>query len=766
MKTFSSILMALLVLVLPAAGVVWTGPNNGSGGGGGGSGISAATALAMIQTNIANVYTNIEVTISSMGIQNGLSTITNAGLMFGPDTPGTVTSGIQEAWNSVYKGNQYGPGAVGIGMRFGPGYFFYTNVITISNNFTTAIRLQGNTLLDSKLVYAGTATATNCFTVRGGGNPNPTPGGDTLDLPMHVVIRDLGFSAILENTNTLLRITNTSYVMIDSANFTSWNIMTNATWGSAVSINGGTLYPNNQGLTGLAVGNVNDHACWVNNTFYAGLATAAHFYTDHLYVDGMKTAFIGLNGTGSPANLFLDTDPRSLGSAILRRPGLDSTYRNVHFYVVNCGLAYLNGSSPSTDVQLFENVVIEGCDHPFAAIYPNAAVIRKNRPGTGGEDIDAWRITNAPPYSFVNVSDNVVQHAVYANGDGSVPVLDVPYDATSWNGSNAAPSMNAVRDKIESLSSGTSLWNTNAATGEIYNTNIVGGVVVTNYVAVTNAANPNAYVNVGKTAGMLRVGNNGVNTMIDSNTITTGTVTLPAGTRTAPVLLFNNNASTALYYNANAGGPSAVGAFGAGGNLTVGAGSLFFNTVNDFSGRFDKALWVNGAGRIGTTNIEAHTSIATNGFSSRSNVFTLMPTNTATANQVVIATGTDGSTVHTKYGDTPDISGIKYYKALLTVDVAGTITSVNVLKNTTGGTINWSTSATGQYDATSTVSGVFPRAKTLFFVGDPNTQYPVTTEDNATIEWDTDDGFLVYLYDGTTPIHGVNYLPISIEVYP
>ena len=39
------------------------------------------------------------ITVSSKGIANGLSSIPNDGADFGPDTPGTETSGIQEAWN-------------------------------------------------------------------------------------------------------------------------------------------------------------------------------------------------------------------------------------------------------------------------------------------------------------------------------------------------------------------------------------------------------------------------------------------------------------------------------------------------------------------------------------------------------------------------------------------------------------------------------------------------------------------------------------------
>jgi hypothetical protein len=47
----------------------------------------------------ANIEGKPYITVSAKGIVNGLSDIPNDGADFGPDTPGTQTSGIQEAWN-------------------------------------------------------------------------------------------------------------------------------------------------------------------------------------------------------------------------------------------------------------------------------------------------------------------------------------------------------------------------------------------------------------------------------------------------------------------------------------------------------------------------------------------------------------------------------------------------------------------------------------------------------------------------------------------
>lgn len=53
------------------------------------------------QVRAADVVSLPWVTVSAVGIANGGSTITNGGANFGPDTPGTTTSGIQEAFNSL-----------------------------------------------------------------------------------------------------------------------------------------------------------------------------------------------------------------------------------------------------------------------------------------------------------------------------------------------------------------------------------------------------------------------------------------------------------------------------------------------------------------------------------------------------------------------------------------------------------------------------------------------------------------------------------------
>ena len=83
-----------------------------------------------------------------------------------------------------------------------------------------------------------------------------------------------------------------------------------------------------------------------------------------------------------------------------------------------------------------------------------------------------------------------------------------------WSIPNANPAAQALASDL--------MWFTNATSGTITNLNGGGVSVGTSFVAITNGG---AVVNLGKTAGMLRVLNNGVYTLIASNTITTGNAT-------------------------------------------------------------------------------------------------------------------------------------------------------------------------------------------------------------------------------------------------
>ncbi len=103
------------------------------------------------------------ITVSAKGISNGLSDIENDGADFGPDTPGTQTSGIQEAIDyAISAGNVSQYGHYGLWdfkrIKLLPGFFVINDNATIYFNNTTnnptGIIFEGSSISEYVTVIA------------------------------------------------------------------------------------------------------------------------------------------------------------------------------------------------------------------------------------------------------------------------------------------------------------------------------------------------------------------------------------------------------------------------------------------------------------------------------------------------------------------------------------------------------------------------------------------------------------------------------------
>lgn len=357
------------------------------------SALTAANASA-VSSGISNAWRRDissgfpTVTVSSRGIANGLSTTTNNGKMYGPDTPGTMTSGLQEAFNSMPHLTVMGPAATGINLQLESGYYYFTNKLWFSNDYPYALKITGSTLLDTKLVYAGNEVGVDCVTICGSASSLAA----SYDVIGHIVIRDVGFSCIANVTNTLLWITNQAYAEIESCQFTGWRLMTNQVWGAGVSITESIPIP--FANVGLKISGGGDHATWIRHCFFSGLATGADLMCDHAYVDGFKTAEI------SPStNPWPNTSPYSLGAAILRRGGLDGYYRDCHFYGVKSGLLLIGVTRGN---EVIEKFMEETCDYALGSstVLPGTLLVRQ--PYLEGA-AEQYFINTTPTYSLTKL---------------------------------------------------------------------------------------------------------------------------------------------------------------------------------------------------------------------------------------------------------------------------------------------------------------------------------------------------------------------------
>ena len=286
--------------------------------------INIATAAAQgVVSNPASIAlfqsTQPTITISAKGIANGLSSLTNDGKMYGPDTPGTTTCGWQEMINAFPYATNDGPVTAGAYVRVAGGYYYYTNQIYYTNNHPFDLFIQGSGIAGSKLVYAGSTVfgTTNVDysvnpTAEGNGTIVFEPGTNATSLinkHLHLTIKNMGFSAINNVTNVLVYIDGQnirggySYVDIEECDFESWYALTNQVVGAVLSKEWPGSTPagvNIPGLVGLWINSTSEHQTMVKNCFFSGLAVGAYIQVDHLESEGLKFAYVGVD-PGAPS---------------------------------------------------------------------------------------------------------------------------------------------------------------------------------------------------------------------------------------------------------------------------------------------------------------------------------------------------------------------------------------------------------------------------------------------------------------------------------
>jgi hypothetical protein len=361
------------------------GTNSNSGS----SGVSSAQVAAIMWTNNGsqNYIRYITKLRPAIGDTN----------YFGPWTPGTVTSGIQEAWDSIPKGTNQGPIVTGAEFVFDD-LFFFTNRLVFSNNHPIYLTLKGVGLLNSGLVYAGPTNVVDTILFK-----TADSGSGTLSIPWHITIEDMCFSSITNSTNILLHITDYSDLQMNRCNFTSWQMRTNQAEGAGVSTA-------NTSTTGMTAGNQvglvldgggPDHGTTLRDIYFAALATGVYTESDHMSAKNLRFAHIGVLPSIWPA-----TSKYSLGSCIMRKGGLESEWDYLHLYDAKSGFVMLEQGYDSPTVR---HANFEGVSHPICNLAANTRAPIVVDPVVFG-DSDSWAIafirsltiSNSPNYGYVN----------------------------------------------------------------------------------------------------------------------------------------------------------------------------------------------------------------------------------------------------------------------------------------------------------------------------------------------------------------------------
>lgn len=345
--------------------------------------------------NLTNFYaaTNFDITVSRRGIANSLSTRYNDGLMFGPDTPGTTTSGLQEALNFRTGGDSW-VGSVGYKIRLGEGSYFFTNKIVVSNSAACNLWLEGAGPSATRLVYAGNETGIRTFDIRGS---NGVLG--VLNMPMAVVIKDVCFTAVTDTTNVLLRVTNYVGAELERVMFCDYATAA-AGWMSLFPPGGNVTTP---GLVGMEIGGGGEFRTVLKTIDFFGLADGMYVTCDHFYAYNITCGLIGWNSSSLWSTKWPTNSIYNLGAAIIRKPGLNSHYIDPYFYAANAGLICLPESdTESGDIQVLEQVRFEDVTRPFGSAYTNGIEFEMSGHNTrDGATHQGYRITNSPGYNFI-----------------------------------------------------------------------------------------------------------------------------------------------------------------------------------------------------------------------------------------------------------------------------------------------------------------------------------------------------------------------------
>jgi len=216
-------------------------------------------------------------------------TIGKSNTMFGAWTPGTTTEGFQEALNSLPYNQVTNGLATGGKIVVGPGNYYVTNTLDLTNRFLTSIIMEGAGEIASVVHYTGSAMGATATGLVG------SPDGARL----HLYVRDLGFIMDQNVTNAWFDLREWATVSFQNCFFSYNGYTTNSQWGisPASSIPDPVTYPKKAG--GVHLWYSNENNSWFHQCHFNGLAYGINASAAHLFVDDCEFVDIGDYNGGS-----------------------------------------------------------------------------------------------------------------------------------------------------------------------------------------------------------------------------------------------------------------------------------------------------------------------------------------------------------------------------------------------------------------------------------------------------------------------------------
>ena len=292
-----------------------------------------------IVTNAANaikfqaLHGTVALTVSAKGIANGQSTVANNGADFGVDTPGTTTSGIQEAINALPVAQDVMHPAGGT-IMLGPGIFYTTsNIHTPQNTNLYTLDIEGAGFQSCGITYVGTVTQ-NVMTI-GSGRTNAFDYRN----PVNFSMRNMWVASQLDGLTNLLMLNGIGggvwRVNIEMCWFAPWQVMTNYNNFPDLSVHA-NLIPINVSI------NYGGDVVTINKCQFYDVA-GVFWATDH---GSMSDNFFGYCGRN---NDWPVDSPFHLGAAItcgeLALPNSNEDWSFHRNYFELCNAAYYIGAN-------------------------------------------------------------------------------------------------------------------------------------------------------------------------------------------------------------------------------------------------------------------------------------------------------------------------------------------------------------------------------------------------------------------------------------
>jgi hypothetical protein len=297
--------------------------------------------------------------VSPRGLADGAA-LPNDGLPFGPDTPGTTTTGIEEAVNELMQVEEFGVVSGGGRIFLAPGVYNCTGQISIPNDYPFDLRIEGAGKAATMLVYSGSGS--NDFVV----TSRTTAAGQ--DASLQLTLKGMGFYYVADtNKVSVMHLMYVNEVHFEDCIFASYQALRKTTAGLVYR----SWTPTNKlGIVGLRIeGNANNKMDFYHCSWF-GLGVGAWIEADHSSFNDCFFGCIGAystNGTQAATaygSLWKTTDSPvgfllTNGPAIFSDGDLSSTFEmnvlNGQFFSLNCALIP-NKNSIFVRAPLFEEV--------------------------------------------------------------------------------------------------------------------------------------------------------------------------------------------------------------------------------------------------------------------------------------------------------------------------------------------------------------------------------------------------------------------------